>query len=411
CRQRCTSLLARNSHLCRVLQTSALDHQEEMVINAPQRRKKKNETQCVSPQSSEFPGVCDKYFLPSLEAISERKSICTFLSFLQNVLKMMISLQNEYDAVFLLLVYTMYIAVLSFDAHVHGFMWHLSTCICKQPPLISYDDRSTLLDQQHSTGDSGIFQDDTDFSHMSLSLHGLSEIADNHQNIFTMPENDLKRILWVLSLPAILLLYLTIPDCRKRIWKRWFILTFLMSAVWISAFTYILVWMVTVVGEMLRVPETVMGLTLLAVGTSIPDSCLSVTGKRDMAMSNVIGSNVFDMLCLGLPWFIKTVVMDASSHVAVNSTGLLYTACTLLLSVFLLFMAVHLNHWRLDWKLGLTCLFFYILFTTLAILYELGIIGNNPVTFCNNNQSPVSNNQTRTQADILNIIFHESAFN
>ncbi|KPP62535.1 hypothetical protein Z043_119273, partial [Scleropages formosus] len=336
-----------------------------------------NETQCVSPQSSEFPGG---FFTKQ-----ERKDG---------------SIYSLYDAVFLLLVYTMYIAVLSFDAHVHGFMWHLSTCICKQPPLISYDDRSTLLDQQHSTGDSGIFQDDTDFSHMSLSLHGLSEIADDHQNIFTMPENDLKRILWVLSLPAILLLYLTIPDCRKRIWKRWFILTFLMSAVWISAFTYILVWMVTVVA-FLTVASVIVAKEGRSMSTNSSreisssqhllfqtNSGLSVTGKRDMAMSNVIGSNVFDMLCLGLPWFIKTVVMDASSHVAVNSTGLLYTACTLLLSVFLLFMAVHLNHWRLDWKLGLTCLFFYILFTTLAILYELGIIGNNPVTFCNNNQSP-----------------------
>uniref|UniRef100_A0A8C9V6Y0 Solute carrier family 24 member 5 n=1 Tax=Scleropages formosus TaxID=113540 RepID=A0A8C9V6Y0_SCLFO len=435
----------------------------EMVINAPQRRKKswrgivgkiceillvlfcaffvvleictafakegsprkrrdvENETQCVSPQSSEFPGGFftkqerkdgSIYIIKYAVGLGLSPDVAGATDFVPHSISVaaVIAVISDnkvywYDAVFLLLVYTMYIAVLSFDAHVHGFMWHLSTCICKQPPLISYDDRSTLLDQQHSTGDSGIFQDDTDFSHMSLSLHGLSEIADNHQNIFTMPENDLKRILWVLSLPAILLLYLTIPDCRKRIWKRWFILTFLMSAVWISAFTYILVWMVTVVGEMLRVPETVMGLTLLAVGTS------RSMRKRDMAMSNVIGSNVFDMLCLGLPWFIKTVVMDASSHVAVNSTGLLYTACTLLLSVFLLFMAVHLNHWRLDWKLGLTCLFFYILFTTLAILYELGIIGNNPVTFCNNNQSPVSNNQTRTQADILNIIFHESAFN
>lgn len=64
-----------------------------------------------------------------------------------------------------------------------------------------------------------------------------------------MPENDLKRILWVLSLPAILLLYLTVPDCRRRSWKKLYMVTFFMSAVWISAFTYVLVWMVTVVGK------------------------------------------------------------------------------------------------------------------------------------------------------------------
>lgn len=76
--------------------------------------------------------------------------------------------------------------------------------------------------------------------HVSLS---------EQKSVFTMPEHDLKRILWVLSLPVIVLLFLTIPDCRRRFWKKWYMITFLMSAVWISAFTYVLVWMVTVVGK------------------------------------------------------------------------------------------------------------------------------------------------------------------
>lgn len=67
--------------------------------------------------------------------------------------------------------------------------------------------------------------------------------------MFSVPENDLRRILWVLSLPIITLLFLTIPDCRRRFWKQWFMVTFIMSAVWISGFTYLLVWMVTVVGR------------------------------------------------------------------------------------------------------------------------------------------------------------------
>ncbi|KAG7473880.1 hypothetical protein MATL_G00100430 [Megalops atlanticus] len=268
-------------------------------------------------------------------------------------------------------------------------------CVCltkamedrsEQQPLIGWSDHSSPLVHQRSRTDSGIFQDDSGYSHLSLSLHGLNEISEERRSVFAMPENDLRRILWVLSLPLILLLYLTIPDCRKRFWKRCFMLTFLMSALWISAFTYVLVWMVTVVGETLGVPDTVMGLTLLAAGTSIPDTVASVMvareGKGDMAMSNIVGSNVFDMLCLGLPWFIKTVFVDISSPVEVNSTGLIYTACTLLLSIAFLFAAVHINGWKLDWKLGLTSLVLYILFTTLSILYELGIIGNIRITAC-----------------------------
>lgn len=106
------------------------------------------------------------------------------------------------------------------------------------------------------------------------------------------------------------------------------------------------------------------------------------SGKGDMAMSNIVGSNVFDMLCLGLPWFIKTAFVDPSSPVVVNSTGLVFTTSSLLVSILILFIATHINGWKLDRKLGAACLVIYIMFATLSILYELGIIGNSPVRAC-----------------------------
>ncbi|XP_063044439.1 sodium/potassium/calcium exchanger 5 [Engraulis encrasicolus] len=464
------------------------------------RRDTENETDCVSPQSSEFPEgfftpqerkdggiiiyfmiifymflaisiVCDDYFLPSLEIISERLGlsqdvagatfmaagssapelvtaflgvfvtkgdigvstivgsavynllgICAFCGLLTSVVARLtcwplfrdclayaisvaaviaIIADNKvywYEASCLLLVYRVYIVVLCFDIRISEYMMRkfspCCTCIAKsaeerieQQPLIGWQSDTSLRMQRRSRTDSGIFQDDSGYSNLSLSLHGLNEIPEEHKSVFRMPDKDVKRILWVLSLPAILLLFLTIPDCRRRFWKKWYMLTFLMSAVWISAFTYVLVWMVTVVGETLSIPDTVMGLTLLAAGTSIPDTVASVIvareGKADMAMSNIVGSNVFDMLCLGLPWFIKTAFVDTTSPVEVNSTGLLFTAGSLLLSIVILFVSVHINGWKLDWKLGIVSLLFYILFATLSILYELGIIGNNPIRLCN----------------------------
>lgn len=101
-----------------------------------------------------------------------------------------------------------------------------------------------------------------------------------------------------------------------------------------------------------------------------------------MAMSNIVGSNVFDMLCLGVPWFIKTVFIDRSSPVEVNSTGLTYTTISLLFSIVFIFVAVHVNGWKLDKKLGVICLIMYLVFATLSILYELGVIGNMPIRSC-----------------------------
>ncbi|XP_023261611.1 sodium/potassium/calcium exchanger 5 [Seriola lalandi dorsalis] len=463
------------------------------------RRALENETECISPQSSEFPEgfftvqerkdgglviyfmlifymllavaiVCDDYFLPSLEVISERLGLsqdvagATFMaagssapelvtaflgvfvtkgdigvstivgSAVYNLLGIcaacgllapmagrltcwplfrdclaygisvsaVIAIISDnkvywYDAASLLLVYGVYIVVLCFDLRISEFVLRKLSpcCTClgrgsgektETQPLMGWNDDTSLRIHSRSRTDSGIFQDDSGYSHLSLSLHGLNEIPEEHKSVFAVPESDLKRILWVLSLPIITLLFLTIPDCRRRFWKKWFMITFLMSAVWISGFTYLLVWMVTVVGETLGIPDTVMGLTLLAAGTSIPDTVASVMvareGKADMAMSNIVGSNVFDMLCLGLPWFIKTAFVDTDNPVEVNSTGLVFISSTLLLSIIFLFVAVHVNGWKLNWKLGIVSLFCYILFATLSILYELGIIGNNPIRLC-----------------------------
>ena len=54
-------------------------------------------------------------------------------------------------------------------------------------------------------------------------------------------------------------------------------------------------------------------LALGAAGTSAPDALVSFhvarNGLGDMAVSNALGSNIFDiLLCLGLPWLIKSTI-------------------------------------------------------------------------------------------------------
>lgn len=40
------------------------------------------------------------------------------------------------------------------------------------------------------------------------------------------------------------MLYFTIPNCSKLRWENFFMLTFLLSTVWIAIFSYVMVWMV-----------------------------------------------------------------------------------------------------------------------------------------------------------------------
>lgn len=131
---------------------------------------------------------------------------------------------------------------------------------------------------------------------------------------------------WAIMLPLYFLCRFTIPDCRKEAWAKSYVLTFLIAIIWISALSYMMVWMITVIGFTLGVPDTVMGLTFIAAGVSVPDALSGIAvvreGHGDMAVSNAIGSNVFDILvCLGLPWFLDTAIVNPDEYVKVTSKG------------------------------------------------------------------------------------------
>ena len=95
----------------------------------------------------------------------------------------------RYDAACLLLVYGVYIVVLCFDLRISEYMMQRFSpcCVClsksvderpEQQPLIGWNNDTSLRVPSHSRNDSGIFQDDSGYSHLSLSLHGLNEIPE-----------------------------------------------------------------------------------------------------------------------------------------------------------------------------------------------------------------------------------------
>ena len=81
---------------------------------------------------------------------------------------------------------------------------------------------------------------------------------------------------WLLTWPIHLIFSITIPDCEKAKFKHLFPFTFFMCIVWIGSLSYVIAWMITVVGDTLRIPDSVMGITFLAAGTSIPEAVSSV---------------------------------------------------------------------------------------------------------------------------------------
>uniref|UniRef100_I3JEZ4 Solute carrier family 24 member 4 n=1 Tax=Oreochromis niloticus TaxID=8128 RepID=I3JEZ4_ORENI len=186
------------------------------------------------------------------------------------------------------------------------------------------------------------------------------------------------KLKWLMSWPLLLLLFFTVPNCAKPRWEKYFMLSFILSTVWIAVFSYFMVWMVTIIGYTLGIPDVIMGITFLAAGTSVPDCIASLIvarqGLGDMAVSNTIGSNVFDILVgLGVPWAMQTMCVSYGSVVMINSRGLLYSVVLLLGSVALTVLGIHLNKWRLDLKLGVYVLVLYAVFLCFSIMIEYNV--------------------------------------
>ncbi|KAG7328253.1 hypothetical protein KOW79_008197 [Hemibagrus wyckioides] len=207
----------------------------------------------------------------------------------------------------------------------------------------------------------------------------LTEEDDNElSSPFTMPGGTMNRVKLIISWPILVLLYFTVPNCGKPRWENFFMLSFFLSTLWIAVFSYFMVWMVTIIGYTLGIPDVIMGITFLAAGTSVPDCIASLIvarqGLGDMAVSNTIGSNVFDILVgLGVPWGLQTMAVNYGSVVKINSRGLVYSVVLLLGSVALTVLGIHVNRWKLDLKLGVYVLLLYAVFLCFSILIEYNI--------------------------------------
>ena len=73
------------------------------------------------------------------------------------------------------------------------------------------------------------------------------------------------------------------------------------------------------VAKILKVPSLIIGLTIVALGTSLPEASVSITasiaGNNELALSNIIGSNIFNTLVVvGCSAMIAPFIMDRDSH-------------------------------------------------------------------------------------------------
>jgi Ca2+/Na+ antiporter len=165
----------------------------------------------------------------------------------------------------------------------------------------------------------------------------------------------------------------TIPDCTNEDKKDSYIMTFTMSIFWIGVLSYYMVEWASKLGCMLNIHPAIMGCTLLAAGTSVPDAIGSLlvakNGQGDMAVSNAIGSNVFDILLgLGIPWTLNGLIYGVSLDVdAENLVPLSFILIGTLAAVYFVSLCAG---FKLSTPLGMFFFSLYFFFVAYNLAHE-----------------------------------------
>lgn len=181
------------------------------------------------------------------------------------------------------------------------------------------------------------------------------------------------KLWWAFSWPIQFAFRFTVPDCNDSFFerRRGFTTCFIMSIGWIALLSHFLVEFATKFGCIVGMPFPLMGLTIVAAGTSVPDAISSVVvarnGEGDMAVSNAIGSNVFDILLgLGLPYFLSNVIKG--KEVAVMTDDLLTSVFILFGVLVAVIVILVISKWKLNPKVGMSLFLLYIGYVVFAYI-------------------------------------------
>jgi Ca2+/Na+ antiporter len=190
----------------------------------------------------------------------------------------------------------------------------------------------------------------------------------------------------------------------------------------VAGLAYLLVWLVVIVGYTLNIRDSIMGLTVLAFGSSIEEifSAIVMTrrGHPEMAIAGSIGSNVFDILMgLGIPWLFRNIMryinqpspletasiigdssitglssssdsvavlnneiltstnINAPFYVEIHSRGLVYSTIVLFIALITFLVTFFINRCRLTKFYGVFLIVVWLSVVTLMCLFELNIFG------------------------------------
>jgi len=122
------------------------------------------------------------------------------------------------------------------------------------------------------------------------------------------------------------------------------------------------------IAKLWGVSDTVIGLTIVAAGTSLPEVATSIIatfkGERDIAVGNVVGSNIYNIFCiLGLTSMLTPGGLSVSSDLLALDIPIVVASAIICLPVFM--AGFKIDRWK-----GVVFLAAYVLYTAYLILFS-----------------------------------------
>lgn len=100
-------------------------------------------------------------------------------------------------------------------------------------------------------------------------------------------DSKFKTFWWFYTWPIRFLLTFTIPNPKTM--RAWYPLTFVLCILFIGLNSFMIYWMVAIIGYTFGIPETIMGMTLIAWGGCMPEAIISVIMIRQ---GTILGSSL-----------------------------------------------------------------------------------------------------------------------
>ncbi len=132
------------------------------------------------------------------------------------------------------------------------------------------------------------------------------------------------------------------------------------------------------IAKMLGVSELIIGLTVVAVGTSLPELVTSVVasirGERDIAVGNVVGSNLFNILCvLGLTAIVSPTGIPIAPAALAFDIPVMVAVAAICLPIFFAGSLITRTE-------GALLLFYYVCYNGFIISAEINPALNNQLS-------------------------------